>query len=57
MRLIRQILSAFGRRHSAPRGVYTAEVLFAGWVELPASFRELVARRAAAAFRNRSLSA
>jgi hypothetical protein len=57
MRLIRQLLSVFRRRQAAPEGGYAAEVLFAGWVELPASFRELAARRAANAARNRSLSA
>jgi hypothetical protein len=57
MRLIRHILSAFRRRRPAPAGGYAAEVLFAGWVELPAAFREHAARGVAAAFRNRSLSA
>lgn len=57
MRLIRQLLSVFRRRHPAPAGGYAAEVLFAGWVDLPASFREHAARRAAGIARNRSLSA
>ena len=57
MRLIRHLFSAFRRRQATPPGGYGAEVLFAGWVELPASFRELAARRAANAARNRSLSA
>jgi hypothetical protein len=57
MRLIRQLLSVFRRRQAAPEGGYAAEVLFAGWVDLPAAFREHAARRAAVAFRNRTLSA
>jgi hypothetical protein len=57
MRLIRQFLAVFRRRRPAPAGGYAAEVLFAGWVELPAAFREHASRRVAAAFRNRSLSA
>jgi hypothetical protein len=57
MRLIRHLFLAFRRRQAAPTGGYGAEVLFAGWVELPASFRELAARRAANTARNRSLSA
>jgi hypothetical protein len=57
MRLIRKLLSVFRRRQAAPEGGYAAEVLFAGWVDLPAAFREHAARRAAVAFRNRSLSA
>jgi len=57
MRLIRQLFSAFRRRHPAPPGGYGAEVLFSGWVDLPASFRKLAARRTASATRNRSLSA
>jgi hypothetical protein len=57
MRLIRQIFSVFRRRHPAPAGGYGAEVLFAGWVDLPASFRELAKRRGASANPNRSLSA
>jgi hypothetical protein len=57
MKLIRQFLSVFRRRQAAPEGGYAAEVLFAGWVELPASFRELAARRAASTARNHRLSA
>jgi hypothetical protein len=57
MRLIRQFLAVFRRRHPASAAGYGPEVLFAGWVELPDSFREHAARRVAAAFRNRSLSA
>ena len=57
MKLIRQFLSVLRRRQAAPEGGYAAEVLFAGWVELPASFRELAARRVANAARNRPLSA
>lgn len=57
MRLIRQILSAFRRRQPASAGGYGAEVLFAGWVDLPASFRERTKLRGARAIRSRSLSA
>jgi len=43
MRLIRIL---FGFRRPLPgRGRYTEEVLFAGWVDLPAAFREIIARR------------
>ena len=43
MRLIRLI---FGfRPHPLRRGRYTEEVLFASWVDLPAAFREIIARR------------
>ncbi len=28
-----------------PRKRYTEEVLFAGWVDLPAAFREIISRR------------
>ena len=41
MRLIRRLLTTL----RAPRLRYEDEVLFAGWVELPASFREIIARR------------
>lgn len=57
MKLIRQILSAFRRRHPASAGGYGTEVLFAGWVDLPASFRERTKLRGGRAIRNRSLSA
>jgi len=41
MRLIRRFLTTL----RPPRLRYEDEVLFAGWVELPASFREIIARR------------
>lgn len=45
MGFIRRIFWPFGRRRGArPRG-YGAEVLFAGWVDLPKAFREIIARR------------
>ena len=44
MSFIRRILVLF-RRPKARAGGYGAEVLFAGWVELPAAFREIISRR------------
>ncbi len=44
MRLIRSVLQ-FLRPQAAPERGYGAEVLFAGWVELPAAFREIMRRR------------
>ena len=41
MRLLLKILSALRRLRPARPGGYGAEVLFAGWVELPPAFREL----------------
>jgi hypothetical protein len=41
MRFIRRLLSTL----RAPRPSYADEVLFAGWVELPPAFREIMARR------------
>lgn len=55
MNFIRRLLSAFGRRRKAGSG-YGSEVLFAGWVELPAAFRELVERRGPAGPGRRTLS-
>jgi hypothetical protein len=45
MRFIRSMLWPFRRRRKAQPGGYGAEVLFAGWVELPAAFREIMSRR------------
>lgn len=44
MRLIHWIFGSFRQRQPARAG-YGDEVLFAGWVELPAAFREIIARR------------
>jgi hypothetical protein len=33
------------RRKPFRRGRYSEEVLFASWVDLPAAFREIIARR------------
>jgi hypothetical protein len=56
MRLILRLLAVFGGRRKARAG-YGAEVLFAGWVELPAAFRDLVAHRGPAGSDRRSLHA
>jgi hypothetical protein len=48
MNLVHRIFGTlFQRRRVAAGGAgkYGAEVLFAGWVELPKSFREIIARR------------
>ena len=45
MSFIRLLFGTFRRHRQARRGRYDAEVLFAGWVELPAAFREIIARR------------
>ena len=45
MALIRRILWSFRPRRQARAGGYGAEVLFAGWVELPKGFREIITRR------------
>jgi len=39
MGVIRRIFWSFRARRPARAGGYGAEVLFAGWVELPAGFR------------------
>ena len=57
MRLIQRLLAAFGGRRKAARTGYGAEVLFAGWVELPAAFRDLAAHRGPAGSDRRSLHA
>jgi len=44
MDYLRRILWPFWRRTARPGG-YDAEVLFAGWVELPKAFREIISRR------------
>lgn len=44
MSLIRQLFSTLRPRRQALSG-YGAEVLFAGWVDLPVAFREIIARR------------
>ena len=41
MSLLRRLLTSF----RPPRLRYEDEVLFSGWVELPASFREIIVRR------------
>jgi hypothetical protein len=43
MKLIR-ILFGF-RRSPLRRGRYSEEVLCAGWIDLPAAFREIITRR------------
>jgi len=40
MSFLRRIFQSF----EAPAG-YSAEVLFANWVEVPAAFREIIVRR------------
>ena len=45
MGFIRKMLWPFRRRRQAPARGYDAEVLFAGWVDLPATFREIISRR------------
>ena len=45
MSFIRRIFGLFRRRRRARAGGYGAEVLFAGWVEVPAAFREIISRR------------
>jgi len=44
MRLIHWIFGSFRARRRARAG-YGKEVLFAGWVELPKAFREIIRRR------------
>jgi len=41
MSLIRRLFATL----RAPRARYEDEVLFAGWVQLPGGFREIIARR------------
>jgi hypothetical protein len=45
MRLIRRLLFSLTSSARSRRDSYESEVLFAGWVELPAEFREIIARR------------
>ena len=45
MKLIRQALCALRLRREPHPARYGAEVLLAGWVELPAAFHELAAAR------------
>jgi hypothetical protein len=45
MRLIHWIFGSFRARRRARAGGYGAEVLFAGWVDLPKGFREIIARQ------------
>ncbi len=45
MSFIRLLFGTFRRGRPLPRRRYTEEVLFAGWVDLPAAFREIIARR------------
>jgi hypothetical protein len=45
MRLLRRLIFTLTSGAKAPREHYEAEVLFAGWVNLPAGFREIIARR------------
>ena len=45
MSFIRRILVTLRLRRAARAAGYGAEVLFAGWVELPKGFREIIARR------------
>jgi len=45
MSFIRHLWVSFRWRRAARAGGYGAEVLFAGWVELPKGFREIIARR------------
>jgi len=44
MSFLRRIFQSFQQRREAPAG-YSAEVLFANWVEVPAAFREIIVRR------------
>lgn len=45
MRLIHWIFGSFNARRQARARGYDVEVLCAGWVELPAAFREIISRR------------
>lgn len=45
MSFLRILLGTFRRHRPWPRRRYTEEVLFAGWVDLPAAFREIISRR------------
>ena len=45
MRFLGKIFAHFRARRAAPQGGYDPEVLFAGWVQLPASFREFLRRK------------
>ena len=45
MSYVRNLWFRFRPRRRARAQGYGAEVLFANWVELPAAFREIIARR------------
>jgi len=45
MNYLRNLWFRFRLRRKARATGYGPEILFAGWVELPASFREIIARR------------
>ena len=45
MSFIRRIIDSLRLRRAAPAERYGAEILFAGWVELPKGFREIIARQ------------
>jgi hypothetical protein len=45
MSYVRNLWFRFRLRRRARAQGYGAEVLFANWVELPAAFREIIARR------------
>ncbi len=45
MSYLRKLWLGYRVRRQARPGGYDAEVLFAGWVELPPAFREIIARR------------
>jgi hypothetical protein len=55
MRLLRHFLSRWRPRRAAAG--YGREVLFSGWIELPAGYRSAPARRSPAALRSRSIAA
>ena len=45
MRYVKNLWFRFRLRRRARAAGYGPEILFSGWVELPASFREIMARR------------
>jgi len=45
MSYLRNLWFRFGLRRRARTRGYGPEILFAGWVELPAAFREIISRR------------
>ena len=47
MRLLRQIFASLRLGRRMRPAAYSAEVLFAGWVDLPAAFRERLKRQPA----------